>query len=204
MNNRLTNKLLTNTFAPKSPDSWKTNPNEWLSSEDIIKVMRQYEHTYPEFKFIGPSPIDFDYKKGFGQCVWNELCNLDIKDLIKKKTTKIGIILNTDTHNLSGSHWICIFIDLKKKYVFSFDSNADKTPKQIIELFKRIRRQAKSIGIKLQFYKNTTEHQKSNTECGVYCLFTIIQLVTNNMILKDFDNRVPDSFMTLLRKKIYN
>ena len=85
MNNRLTNKLLTNTFAPKSPDSWKTNPNEWLSSEDIIKVMRQYEHTYPEFKFIGPSPIDFDYKKGFGQCVWNELCNLDIKDLIKKK-----------------------------------------------------------------------------------------------------------------------
>ena len=28
-----------NTFAPKRPDEWKENPNEWLSSIEILEVM---------------------------------------------------------------------------------------------------------------------------------------------------------------------
>ena len=50
-------------FAPESPYEWKKNPNEWLSSIDIIKVMKQYEKAYKCFDFIGPTPIDFDKKK---------------------------------------------------------------------------------------------------------------------------------------------
>ena len=30
-------------FAPTVPASWKKKPNEWLSSTEIIDVMRQYE-----------------------------------------------------------------------------------------------------------------------------------------------------------------
>ena len=33
--------------------------------------MKQYESKFKYFKFIGPSPIDFDKKKHFGNCVWN-------------------------------------------------------------------------------------------------------------------------------------
>ena len=204
----ITNKINHNfdkyTFAPKSPESWEKNPTEWLSSVDIIKIMQQYEYQYPSFKFIGPSPIDFDHRKSFGQCVWNDLCNLDIKKLYNNNITKIGIILNTDTHDLDGSHWICAYIDLKKKFVFSFDSNADKHPKEKHNLFKKILQQALSINIKLEFIKNTMEHQKSNTECGMYCLFTIIQLLTNKMKLIDFNKRIPDKLMIKMRKTIFN
>ena len=204
MDNKLTDNLLNHTFAPNAPDSWKQNPNEWLNSNDIINVMKQYEKAYPSFKFIGPSPIDFDTKKKFGQCVWNELCNFNIKDFIKKRTDKIGIILNTDPHTKGGAHWICIYIDLKKKYVFFFDSNADKTPKEVILLLKRIKEQSKALNIDLTFYRNSMEHQKTDTECGVYTLFTITQLLTNKLNLNDFDKRIPDSRMEKLRSKFFN
>ena len=49
-------------FAPETPPEWKKNPNEWLSSTDIMNVMRQYEKAYKCFDFIGPTPIDFDTK----------------------------------------------------------------------------------------------------------------------------------------------
>ena len=143
-------------------------------------------------------------KKKFGQCVWNELCNINVKELLKNKKTKIGIILNTDTHDLGGAHWICIFIDFTKKYVLFFDSNADKTPKEVIKLLKRIKDQSKALNIKLKFYKNDVEHQKTNTECGVYCLFTITHLLTNKIKLKDFDKRIPDSHMEELRTSFFN
>ena len=62
---------LSDSFAPESPQEWKSNPNEWLSSMDIIKVMKQYEQAYKCFEFIGPSPIDYDKKKLYGECVWD-------------------------------------------------------------------------------------------------------------------------------------
>ena len=39
-----------------------------------------------------------------------------------KSLNKIGIIFNTDPHNKSGSHWISLFIDVKKKIICFFDS----------------------------------------------------------------------------------
>ena len=199
------NKLLdVNTFAPNSPSSWKKNPNTWLTSVDINKVMQQYEHKFPNFIFLGPSPIDFDTKKLFSQCVWNELCNFDLKEHINNNKHKIGIVFNTDPHYLEGSHWICMFIDIKQKYIFYFDSNADKTPKQINKLAKRIISQAKTLGIDFKYHKNKTEHQKTNTECGMYVLYTISQLLQEKMTPQSFHKRIPDKDMVKLRKELFN
>ena len=68
---------MADSFAPEWPQEWKKNPNEWLSSVDIIKVMKQYEKAYKCFDFMGPSPIDFDTKTLYGECVWEELCNFN-------------------------------------------------------------------------------------------------------------------------------
>jgi hypothetical protein len=197
-------ELKTNTFAPNSPKSWESNPNEWLSSIDIDNIMIQYEKKYPSFIFIGPSPIDYNKKKRFGGCVWNELCNFNLKNLIKKGKTKIGIVFNTDPHNLGGSHWICMFIDTKKEYIFYFDSNASKTPKEVYALVKKIKSQGDALNINFKYIKNKTVHQQSDTECGMYCLFTIIQLLENNMEPEDFKKRIPDKNMEDLRKMIFN
>ena len=47
--------------------------------------MKQYEKVYPCFEFMGPSPIDFDKRKMYGECVWEELCHFNLEDQIKKK-----------------------------------------------------------------------------------------------------------------------
>ena len=203
MQNKLNRELATYTFAPNSPETWKKNPNEWLNSNDIINVMRQYEYKYPNFKFIGPSPIDFDKKKMFGQCVWNDLCNFSLRRFLNKGITKIGIILNTDPHYLSGSHWVCIVINTDRKFIFYFDSNADKTPKQVKIFINRVKSQAKNIGIDLQEYVNKTEHQFKDTECGMYVLYIIINLLTTNS-LPNFNKRIPDKEMEKFRKIFFN
>ena len=183
-------------FAPISPDEWKSNPNEWLSSVDIDKVMSQYKKAYKCFEFIGPSPIDFDKKLSYGECVWNELCNFSLANQIKKGKNKIGIIFNTDPHNKSGAHWISLFINIKKKKIFFFDSVGTKVTSEIMKLVNRIIDQGHKLNPKINFKfddSNGVEHQYENTECGIYSLFFIIHMLQDktsddfykNHIIKD-------------------
>ncbi len=198
------NKLLENyTFAPNAPDTWNSNPNEWLNSDDIIKVMRQYEFKYPKFKFIGPSPIDFNKRKTFGQCVWDDLCKFQLGNYIKNNITNIGIILNTDPHYLGGAHWICIYINIDKNFIYYFDSNADTTPKEVNEFIKKVIDQANQLNITLTKYTNTITHQEGDSECGMYVLYIIISLLRSNKI-PNFKKRIPDKYMEKLRKILFN
>jgi len=204
--NNLDTNLLSYTFAPSAPQKWGKSPNEWLTSTDLEKVMKQYENSYPCFTFLGPSPIDFDQKKVYGSCVWDELCKFNLQDYIKKGKNKIGIIFNTDPHNKPGSHWIALFIDIKKKFIFFFDSNGDPTPNKIKKLVERIQSQGKSLNIDFIFHQNyPKEHQKSDTECGIYVLFFIIQLIKNTKRPSFFQKEnIPDSEMESLRKIYFN
>lgn len=194
-------------FAPDQPYEWKKNPNTWLSNYDILNVLEQYEETYPRFHFIGPTPIDFDTQLGDNpnpydtgrrrqvgnangksngnsnsnskKCVWNELCQLSLKDLASKRKTKIGVIFNLDKHDQSGSHWVSLFIDLSRKVLFYFDSAAGDMPPEVDVLMKRVQKQAREMGITLKVYDNLDNpHQEGNTECGVYSLFFIIMMLT--------------------------
>ena len=202
----LDKELLQYTFAPKSPASWKKNPSEWLSSLDIDKVMKQYERVYPCFEFIGPSPIDFDNHKLYGECVWEELCKFDIYDYIKNGKNKIGIIFNTDPHYKDGSHWISLFINIKKKFIYYFDSNGNKVPPQIKDLMEKIKKQANSMNLDLKIMDNYNfQHQKSETECGMYSLYFIIQLLMDTKTPEYFNtHKVPDPEVFKLRRVFFN
>ena len=202
-NSNISQKVSEISFSPKHPPSWKKNPNEWLNSVDIVNLMQQYEKQNPNFKFIGPSPIDFDKKKMFGQCVWNDLCHFSLHNYLNKGINKIGIILNTDPHYLSGAHWICIFINLKKKFIYYFDSNADSTPKQVKTFIDKVKKQGINLGINLEEFTNKTEHQRSDTECGMYVLYIIITLIKTNSY-PNFTERIPDKDMEKLRKVFFN
>ena len=198
-------ELMNYTFTPKSPKSWVKNPTEWLSSVDIENVMKQYEKAYKCFDFIGPSPIDFDTRVMYGKCVWDELCNFDLKNHIKKGKNKIGMIFNTDPHYLNGSHWISLFINIKKRIIFFFDSNGDPVPKEIDVLCKRIIQQAKQIGIELKFGQNAPfEHQFENTECGMYSLYFITSMVMDKHDCSYFTkHRITDAMMKQMRLKMF-
>jgi hypothetical protein len=209
-NNLANDKELTNyTFAPKSPEKWKVNHTTWLNSTDIEKVMKQYEHAFPFFRFIGPTPIDFDKQLYENTCVWDDLCKFDLAKFVNAKppVNKIGIIFNTDPHDKSGAHWISMFIDLKKKFIFFFDSNGTPIPKQIEEFKNRVVSQALDLyNMKLVFDTNEgNAHQKGNTECGMYSLYLIVTLLRELHTYKFFkDRKISDAAMESLRDEYYN
>lgn len=199
---------LTNSFAPESPPEWKKNPNEWLSSVDIMKVMKQYEKAYKYFDFMGPTPINFDSRKLYGECVWEELCNFDLKKLIDKGKTMIGIIFNTDPDNKPGQHWISMFINIKNKTIFFFDSTGDPAPKEVMRLIERIKKQGLSLNqpIKFKFDSNKgVEHQNGNTECGMYSIYFIVQMLENKTTEYYLKNHIlKDEYMEKFRKIYFN
>jgi hypothetical protein len=201
-------------FAPDKPTEWNKNPNEWLSNYDILNVLKQYEEKHPEFKFIGPTPIDFDSRPtGSKSCVWNDLCTFSLDSYIKRNVTQIGIIFNLDKHNESGSHWVSLFINIPNKTIFYFDSAANKTPKEIKTFVKRVQTQGgggwngKGGYRYLENYPN--QHQKSDTECGMYSLYFIITMIDNTIPfekrLKMFKSqKISDKQMENLRDVYFN
>ena len=194
-------KIINKYFAPAFPKEWKKNKNTWLNSLDISRVMKQYEDTYKNFRFLGPSPIDFNTIKN-NICIYPEICNLDLSHMRQRGIDKIGIIFNTDYHYETGSHWICVFINLKKNIFFYFDSTGDKRQKEIKELFDKLKCGEK----KLKYKSNENfKHQYKNTECGVYCLYVIINLLTEKITINKLKTkRISDSEIEKYRDIFFN
>jgi hypothetical protein len=259
-------------FAPEHPPEWLKNPNEWLTDLDISNVMKQYEKTYSNFKFIGPSPIDFDSRVERGElplanpgkdtdkvCVWEELCHLNVAKLMKRGITQLGMVFNLDRYDEPGSHWVSLYVSLgtqgklKKTnggtpnisiqwpnvstnenkgganevegpFIFYFDSTGREAPPEIKALIERIEDQCEQFKppIKITSYNNNgQDHQKSNTECGMYSLFFIITMLTNEMDDKEAPNGelilgfnekivlfrdaiIPDKYVEIYRHKYFN
>lgn len=204
---RVGNKELESNFRPKMPRSWKKNPYEWLSSVDIQSVMTQYEEKYPEFYFIGPVPIDFDYRENMGQCVVNELCNISIAELLKQNTTKVGIIFNLDKHDQPGSHWIALFMDIKEHTICFFDSYGHEPPNEIKVLIDRLQKQASELAppnnFEFTYNCNKTRHQFEHSECGVYSIYFVIQLLEKKKTFNELQSRIPDEFVNKKRKYFF-
>jgi hypothetical protein len=204
--NKQDRQELLNAFAPVAPASWKKKPNEWLSSTEILDVMRQYEKAYKCFVFMGPSPIDYDTRKLYGECIWQELCQFNLKDQIEQGKKKIGIIFNLDPHYKPGSHWVSMFINIKKKQIYYFDSAGEPIPAGIKKFADEVTKQGKSLGISFKFDQNhPVEHQYGNTECGIYSLYFIVHMLEdkiNSHYLKT--HILKDEYIEKFRKIYFN
>lgn len=169
------NSLLT---KPNAPNSWKTNPEEWLSSVDIDAVEKQFASLFSDYYYVGTVPIDFGKKSETGACIVDSLCSLNIEGLFNKGYRRIGIVFNTDVSTGPGQHWIALYCDIRPELVFPrvtfFDSYAERPSKEVINLMKRwkISWDATKIHSKpMATTYNKTRHQYENSECGMYCLY---------------------------------
>lgn len=198
---------------PLQPHKWITKKNHWLSNHDIDHVLTEYEKSYSTFRTIPTASIDFD-----DLCYVEDLCKLKNKEQVQEYLdlgkTKIGAVFNLDKFRDEGSHWVSLFIDLQEGFVFFFDSLGDKIPKEIKKLVDRLKTHCKELEnpIELKEYDNyKVEHQKGNSECGMYSLFFIITLLTgkiNNIPIKSQEDkielfrkpRIPDSYVSNFRK----
>jgi hypothetical protein len=211
--------LLDTYFRPKQPDGWKADPDQWLTSEDIEKVMKQYQKAYPHFRFIGVVPIDFSapdpYQPTHGQkpvtttstklhpdqkCLNDQFCRVDLAAEKAAGRTLLGAVFNLDPHTKGGSHWVALAIDLKRDCVYFFDSYGMPPPEQVARFMRYLTLQ----NPKLKLQTNGRPFQKSNTECGMYSLYFLIRMIAGANFKKFCKQPISDKWMYAFRNVLFD
>tara|TARA_B110000305_G_C19235759_1_gene537424 strand:+ start:17 stop:880 length:864 start_codon:yes stop_codon:yes gene_type:complete len=193
----LQTSIFDESFRPEKPKHWNEKPNSWLSDLDISKVMKQYELSHPDFMFIGPSPIDYNvYNDTMNEWVWPELKFFSLEQYLHNQPMMykyIGIVFNLDNHKGGGTHWVSLFINNINNKIYYFDSNGNAIPNNIKKLVHTIKSQGKLINKDYTLSANyPNAHQRTNTECGVYVIFFITNmLLYNNWKLFKY-GKIPD------------
>jgi len=201
--NHQENKDFINSFKPVMPKDWYKNPNTWLNTTNIDNVMEQYEKKYDKFKYLGTSSIDFNLKED-GKCiVHDELCKIDVLDLMQDYDS-LGLVLNTDKHNERGEHWFSIFIDLKGKNrniptIYYFDSAKSEPTEEIVQFVNKLKGQ---YG-RLDFLYNDIKHQYGNTECGIYALHFLTEMLKGRKFKNYLKRKLNDKQIEKYRKKFF-
>jgi hypothetical protein len=166
--------------------------------------MKQYEIAYPHFTYLGAVPIDFSapdpyVPSGEKKCLYSYFCNINLADLKRKGKTGIGAIFNLDPHFRDGSHWVGLYIDLKRMECNFFDSYGMKPHSLIFNLMKSL-----TLQMPLTLNYNARRFQYSDTECGMYSLYFLINMIEGVPFKAFVKKPVADSEMLKLRKWIFS
>jgi len=161
-----------NTFRPDGPEK----KYEWLSTTNINDVLNQYEDLHKDFLFLGAVPNDFEELPMLG------LSNINFDNYVKEGKTKLGMVINLDTHDQTGSHWVALYTDLSNNQLYYFDSVGKKPGKRI-----------KRFNNKIIKYLYNKEKNK-NIEIGQ------IAGMINNLD----DKKKKSKYVKLLSKKLQN
>ena len=87
--------------------------------------MLQYEKKYDDFKFFGAVPYDFE------DLSFLEVSNVDFNNL---KKHRLGMVVNLDKHNMKGSHWVALYIDLEKDITAPEENAGPTAPSPLLSI----------------------------------------------------------------------
>jgi len=196
-------KLIQNYYNEESPLNWNTtipkpfyrpekdtHSKTLYTTEDITKILKQFEKKYRSFQSFGAVPDDFcQYFK--------EVCNLNLNQLKKTGKTKIAIVFNTDPLDEPGEHWVMLWIHITKKNttIAYFDSEGQKPSENVQRLINKLSHQDKNATI-LNVVKKP--HQLGGNQCGVYTVYFVERLLQGASInsLNGNINRISNKMMT--------
>lgn len=189
-------------YKPLKPATWRANERQWLNTQDILKVMKQYELKFKSFSFQGVFPIDFAQTQAQARdtCIIQNMCRFDIKTL--KGKTSFGMVLNLDKHDEPGSHWVALFACLdpsSPQYGICFyDSGGYKPPEMVKDFIKTVSDQVAAAAAaadkalpRFKMKYNTIQHQFKNTECGIFSMLFILKCLRHNLPYKEINQKMP-------------
>lgn len=180
------------TFRPPGPSVG----TKWLNTTNIDNVLEQYTKTNKDFISFGAVPLDF---KTLVQLPMNKNEN-SFENLLKRGITKIGIVYNHDYSNMSGSHWVAMYVDFTKRAIYYFDSYGTKPKKEVINYINEIIKFMEDKFNKTVDYRwNQVRHQFKGSECGVYSINFILRLLKGETFDEITQNVTKDDDVNLCR-----
>jgi len=215
------NEIEDNTFLPKGP----SDKYEWLSTTHIDEVINQAQNINKNFIFLGAVPYDFEDLSGL------QVYKIDFAEWEKNGYSKFGMVINLDTHDKKGSHWVALYFDLNKYQIYFFDSVGKRPGSRIRNFINKIIKYMyhKIYGQKLKINDviklrdsgnlkdhelaknlekievkfNQNQHQFKDTECGVYSIYFILELLNGRNFNELSKNIVKDEQMNSFRGKYF-
>lgn len=166
---------------------------KWLNTFNIQDAMKQYEHKYKDFRFLGAVPKDF-------QKLNLEISNVNFDELKANGVTKIGAIFNLDDSRNSGSHWTSSFIDIDKGIISYSDSYGFSPEKEFRDFLRKAAKYCKQNGIEPEIKYNKRRHQRGSSECGVFSMNFIIRMLGGESFEDIHKKRINDSEVNRCRE----
>jgi len=220
---------LKDNFKPDMPKKWEEDPNEWLTTEDIENALNQYAEAYDDVYFYGALPIDFRKCSVSDLCSFNLkkhmkrkehkigiVFNTDESDEdgehwitmfieikpdsmqpmpMQRVRTKRKCRSQTSSKTKSGAK------PEGEVEVYYFDSFGRKPPSEIKDLVEKIEKQAKKCKLQTHYRYNDICHQRGDSQCGVYAIHFLDNLLTGKMTFPDYLSSKPtDKDMIEYRK----
>lgn len=183
------------TFKPSSP----CGRFDWLETFDINEVLKQYEDKFLNFKFFGTVPIDFKILFNY------ELCLINFRHYYDIKKTQFGFVFNLDEHYKSGSHWVSLYANFLTGKIFFYDSTGMKPEKRIVDLMIECKDFMEELELKnIILDYNNIKHQYKGTECGVYSINFIINMIKGMDFYKYCNLKYDDNRINKCRNTYFN
>lgn len=182
------------TFKPPIPKG----KYDWLSTDDIDRVMKQYTKMYPDFYFLGTWPMDFEK-------LHPKFRSFEPKKLQSKGKKRIALVLNEDNSDEPGSHWVGLFMNLPSRQVHFFDSYGKKPLPPVCKWLTNVNKRIKRDGGKpFTVLWNPHRHQYANSECGVYTINFIVKRLEGKSFKSIVNNQIKDEQMNKRRSTFFN
>jgi hypothetical protein len=177
------------------------NTNEWYSNFNIDDYFTTIEKTYPHYKHIKFTTIDFEK-------INHELSNVSVLDLIKENKACFGCVINTDVSTGRGKHWLSVFFNMdlnnKKCTAEFFNSSGNKPGMEIHAWLLKQKNICEKNNFECEIViASTMRHQFSDTECGPYSCYYITSRLTGVPYSYFKSNRIDDKIVEEFRKYMF-
>ena len=204
------------------PGQYRPKP---LNNTEVDSVLDLLEIKHPDFFNLHINMIDFESYGG----TLHQL-RLNINDIVAGKSVKFTMpetydtkempagkkrfacVLNSDKFGNGGKHWTCVYVDLRGPTVTIefFNSSGNPPYPQVREWAMKFERDlckspiaGKLTQQELFVIASEIQHQKGETECGVYCIYYIyhrLDGMDHRLFKKD---PISDALVTEFRHKIF-
>lgn len=196
-------------LVPLAPREWLKNPTAWLSNFDIEAKVREIVRNKRQYLFLGVFPMDAEHKErgDEGRCVSQTLCEYHPVQA-RRKHPRFAAVFNTDYHGLPGSHWVALMGFVRKsdpRYgLYYYDSTGKRPTGDVNELITRLSSELREEdGVDPPYLYNDTQHQSSNTECGMFCISFIDAMVNTRRTFPDMCKRMQSDSEMIRRRSVY-
>jgi len=192
----------------------------WLSNYNLDETLMKWAIEYNDFYYCPFAMIDFEKTNILlnrilmsdvfnGTYASDEMVYLSEKfGFVKRPNKCFGCIINTDVSTGPGQHWMAIFVDMGTDpcTVEFFNSTGEKA-QAVIQRWQHKQKEDIETNLKKKAIvvdaTKGMEHQKQNSECGVYSLYYIRLRLEGKPIEYFSNDRIPDKHMNEFRTFLF-